>query len=418
MSESIELKGMEAIPAEWSVRPLGSLAEIIMGQSPSSSSYNTEGVGKLLIQGNADIADRKSNPRVWTSEVTKECELGDIIMTVRAPVGAIAKALHSACIGRGVCAIRSDEVNMEFLYQFLINYESDWKSLEQGSTFTAVNGKDIRNLKVVLPTNEEQQKIAEILSTVDEKIEVIEEKISITQDFKRGLMQRLLTKGIGHTEFYHSSVGEIPRSWKVSKLGEIGDFKNGINKSKEDFGHGFPFINLMNVFGTNTVKAKGLSLVNATQNELEDYQLLEGDVLFIRSSVKPEGVGLTAVVTTDLPNTVFSGFLIRFRDNGSLTTEFKKHCFFSNDFRRRLLNLSSVSANTNINQKALESLAIAIPPIEEQIQIAQIFEAFDEKISLLEEKRDVFLNLKSGLMQQLLSGKIRVNSQIQKQVIA
>jgi type I restriction enzyme, S subunit len=132
-------------------------------------------------------------------------------------------------------------------------------------------------------------------------------------------------KGYKQTE-----VGVIPEDWDVFPLGEIGKFKNGINKGSEAFGQGTPFVNLMDVFGVNFIDStENLGLVTCTNFEQGTYNLRRGDVIFIRSSVKPSGVGLTAVVENDLPATVYSGFLIRFRDNGKLATGFKRYCFSS-----------------------------------------------------------------------------------------
>lgn len=200
-----------------------------------------------------------------------------------------------------------------------------------------------------------------------------------------------------------TELGEIPTEWNIFKLKDIGNFKNGINKSKEDFGKGYPFVNLMNVFGISVIKPNGLSLVDINEKEKKDYNLLKGDVLFIRSSVKPSGVGLTSLVAEDISDTVFSGFLIRFRDNGTLITDFKRYCFYELGFRRRLLNLSSVSANTNINQNSLEGLLIPVPTHPEQQKIATILSTVDEKIEVIEEQIKETETLKKGLMQQLLT---------------
>lgn len=177
---------------KWEKKKFGMVAEINMGQSPESKSYNSEGNGIYLIQGNADISNKKSNPRNWTTEPTKVCEIGDLIFTVRAPVGAIAKSIHKACIGRGVCAIKNkSNSNIEYLYQFLLNYEPKWVRLEQGSTFTAVSGADIKSIEIPLPCLEEQTKIANFLSSIDEKINLCTIQIEKTEQYKKGLLQKM-----------------------------------------------------------------------------------------------------------------------------------------------------------------------------------------------------------------------------------
>lgn len=177
---------------DWEEKKLGEVAIITMGQSPESKSYNTELQGMLLIQGNADIKERVTLPRQWTNEPTKTCKIGDLILTVRAPVGSIAKSKHNACIGRGVCSITNKKNSvLEFVYQFLLSYETKWASLEQGSTFSAVSGSDIKSLKLNLPTLLEQQKIANFLLGIDGKIEQVNGELVKTQEFKKGLLQQM-----------------------------------------------------------------------------------------------------------------------------------------------------------------------------------------------------------------------------------
>lgn len=195
--------------------------------------------------------------------------------------------------------------------------------------------------------------------------------------------------------------------WLISELDKLGEFKNGINKGAEDFGHGKPFINLMDVFGRNQLDSPCLDLVNSTEAERELYSLLEGDVLFIRSSVKREGVGETVVLKKNLKDTVYSGFLIRFRGNNQLLNDFKRYCFWTKGFRNKLLSYSTTSANTNINQDSLKKLNLIYPSTNEQKKIACFLSAVDKKISLLKQKHSLLQQYKKGVMQQLFSQQIR-----------
>lgn len=212
------------------------------------------------------------------------------------------------------------------------------------------------------------------------------------------------------TGYKQTEVGVIPEEWNIFQLCELGKFKNGINKGSEAFGHGSPFVNLMDIFGFSSIgSGDSLDLVDTNYAEQQTYDLRKGDVIFIRSSVKPSGVGLTAVVEEDLPKTVYSGFLIRFRDTGTLSHGFKRHCFYEEGFRRRVIGASSVSANTNINQDSLRRLFLAIPPTKaEQEAIAEALndaDALIESLALLLAKKR---QLKQGAMQQLLTGKQRL----------
>lgn len=210
--------------------------------------------------------------------------------------------------------------------------------------------------------------------------------------------------------FQSTELGMIPLDWQVAELASIGKFKNGINKGNEDFGHGMPFVNLMDVFGVQAIhNSEKLGLVNSSPAERSTYDLRSGDVLFIRSSVKPSGVGLTALVQNDLPSTVYSGFLIRFRDGGVLEKNYKKYCFQEQVFRNNLIANSTVSANTNINQNELKKLFLVFPKnLEEQRAIVSLLSDMDTEIEALESKLAKYKQIKQGMMQNLLTGRIRL----------
>jgi type I restriction enzyme S subunit len=170
-------------------------------------------------------------------------------------------------------------------------------------------------------------------------------------------------------------------------------------------------VNLLDVFGVSQIDSMdNLGLIDSSNLERKNYNLQQGDVLFIRSSVKPSGVGLTAVIDGDLNSAIYSGFLIRFRDNGFINKGFKKYCFYDEGFRKRIIGASSVSANTNVNQENLKRLQLALPPTSaEQEAIATalsdtaaLIESLDK---LIAKKRDI----KQDAMQLLLTGKKRLH---------
>ena len=177
---------------DWNQENMSSVATVVMGSSPKSECYNDIQNGLPLLQGNADIRNRLSAPRVFTSEITKECQIGDILMSVRAPVGSVAKSIHHACIGRGIAAIHAKHPNsQEFLYQWLLSYEPRWVNISQGGTFDAINRDDLTQVVLTSPKPTEQQKIAECLSSVDELMAAQARKVDALKTHKKGLMQQL-----------------------------------------------------------------------------------------------------------------------------------------------------------------------------------------------------------------------------------
>lgn len=188
------LTGQRRLPGfsgEWEINQLGDIVELIMGQSPSSSNYNRHGDGLPLIQGNADIADRITIKRIFTTELTKLGKCGDILLSVRAPVGEVARAAFDVCLGRGVCAIRGGS---DFLYHYLISIESSWAHLSKGSTFDSINSAELRTLELRIPPSQaEQSAIATILSDMDSELAALEARRDKARQLKQGMMQELLT---------------------------------------------------------------------------------------------------------------------------------------------------------------------------------------------------------------------------------
>ena len=193
------LTGRTRLPGfsgEWETRRLGEIAAITMGQSPPSASYNLIGEGLSLIQGKADISGRATVDRTWTSAPSKVCEAGDIVLTVRAPVGAVAIAHNDACLGRGVCGLKP-LIDSQFLYCALVPLESQWERVGQGSTFSAADSGQVASFLVAVPSDSsEQRAIAAVLTDMDAEIAALERRLDKTRSIKQGMMQQLLTGAV------------------------------------------------------------------------------------------------------------------------------------------------------------------------------------------------------------------------------
>lgn len=188
LTAKTRLKGFSG---DWEVVRLGDVAEITMGASPKSEFYNQDSIGFPLIQGKNDTLGKQSLAITYTQKSLKECEEEDILMSVRAPIGFVFWASEKSSIGRGVCAIRAKQ-NQTFLFYILDFLEKKWERIGQGSTFTAISKNDILDFQFAIPPLTEQEKIAEILSEVDNGITLLEQKLESLKSQKRGLMQNLL----------------------------------------------------------------------------------------------------------------------------------------------------------------------------------------------------------------------------------
>lgn len=173
----------------WEERKLGEVAEVTMGQSPSSTNYTANPSDYILVQGNADLKNGYVFPRVWTTQITKTADAGDLIISVRAPVGDVAKTAFDVVLGRGVAGIKGNE----FLFQTLSKLKNDgyWKRLSTGSTFESINSDDIKSTIIQIPSLPEQEAIGNFFSTLDEEITQVEKKLASLKTMKATLLRKL-----------------------------------------------------------------------------------------------------------------------------------------------------------------------------------------------------------------------------------
>ena len=173
----------------WEQRKLGDVVQITMGQSPDGNTYSDEPSDYILVQGNADLQNGWVCPRIWTTQITKKADAGDLIMSVRAPAGAMGKTSYNAVIGRGVAAIKGNE----FIYQLLVKMDADgfWKTLSCGSTFESLNSENIKNAEVKIPTTAEQIKIGGYFQQLDNLITLHQRELEKLQNIKKSMLEKM-----------------------------------------------------------------------------------------------------------------------------------------------------------------------------------------------------------------------------------
>lgn len=385
----------------WQTKKLGKVCNIVMGQSPLSIAYNEDCVGLPLVQGNNDIKKGKTIERIYTSEITKTSEKGDIILTVRAPVGCIGIVHKKICIGRGVCSISTKKENQNFIFYFLKFFEPKWVSLEQGSTFTAVNSSDIRKLKIFLPPFPEQNRIVAILEIWDKYLEKLSRKIEIKKNIKKGLMQILLSGDVRLNGF--------SQKWKKVKLEEL----YNITSSKRVFQRewqtrGVPFY-------------RAREIIKLSKNGYVDNDLFISEKMYDdyrdkygvpkKNDLLVTGVGTIGIACRIKNNNKFyfkDGNIIWFKSKNLVSSEFVEQLFKMSIIINQILRNTPITTVATYTIDMAKKTIIYIPSIDEQTTIAKILTTADKEIETLEKKKKIIEEQKKFLLNSLVTGRIRV----------
>lgn len=400
-----EIKNIKAfynteIPSGWEVKELGKIALVNMGQSPDSENYNEIEEGLPLIQGNADIRNRKSFKRYFTTQLTKVCDEGDLILSVRAPVGSIGEASFKSCIGRGVCALKPNKVDKEYLYQLLLNSEDKWKKIEQGSTFTAVSSDDVRKFKLLVPKNEAEQKaIAKVLCAADAAIHTTEKLIAQKELRKKWLIQQLLTG--------KKRLKGFDGEWKEKKLSDLFD---RVTRKNTEGNTTVVTISAQRGF----VRQTDFFNKNIASEITDNYFLVErGEFCYNKSYSNGYPWGATKRLN-DFDKAVVTTLYICFgvKDEKKTNPQYFEQYFGANHLDKGLTKIAHEGGRAhgllNVTPSDFFSLKVTVPSFEEQTAIAQVLQAADKEISLLKAKAEKLREQKKGLMQVLLTGKVRL----------
>jgi type I restriction enzyme S subunit len=234
--ESYQESGIDIfgkVPCHWAVQRLKNSSAINMGQSPSSDDYNTDGIGHGFLQGNADFGDEYPVARSFCPVATKLANPGDILFSVRAPVGAINTADQIYGIGRGLCAITaSDSQCSRFLYYSLHLVREAMLSIATGSTYEAVTVNQVANAVCLAPPLPEQRAIASFLDRETSKIDALVSEqrrlVELLKEKRQAVISHAVTKGLDPTVPMKPSgipwLGDVPAHWEVTRFGWVCDY--------------------------------------------------------------------------------------------------------------------------------------------------------------------------------------------------
>lgn len=423
MKEGYKKTELGWIPEEWKVARLSEISSLIDGDRSSKYPSPSEIVEKgILFLSTSNIKNNKlvlDDCKYITKEKFDSLNKGklknnDLIITLRGTIGSVAKFNTSLKHETGfinaqmlIIRVLEDSISTDYLWSFLSSdkCQNNIDVISSGSAQPQLTKKDLLCLKVAIPPLEEQQKIAEILSTVDAQIDDTDKLIEKTKELKKGLMQRLLTKGIGHSEFKKSEVGEIPVEWKVVKINDICEIVDYRGKTPQKVDKGIFLVTAKNI-------GKGYIDYTSSQEYIKesDYDSVMsrgtpeiGDVLFTTEAP------LGNIANVDNINIALAQRVIKFRgDKDRLNNYYLKYYMLGERFQQDILHEATGSTVLGIKGSRLKNVLLAVPPLYEQEKIAHILTAVDNQISEYENEKIKLEELKKGLMQQLLTGKIRV----------
>ncbi len=384
------------------------IAKLIMGQSPPSSTYNDDGKGLPFYQGKTDFGFINPKPRKYCTSPSKVAEEGDILISVRAPVGPVNIANKKCCIGRGLAAIRANNFDQKFLYFNLISQENNIASLGTGSTFKAINKSQLESVDIPDIPLPEQRKIAYVLSTIQKAIEQQDKLIKTTTELKKALMQKLFTEGLYGEKQKETEIGLVPESWKVMLLKDIiMQAKGGGTPStqKAEYWGGNIFwttskwLKEEKIFLNNgEKKITKIGLENSSSNLLPAYNLLISTRVVI---------GKVAINTIPIAYSQdLTGLWI---DDKLFDLRFIAYQFLSKRVSDYLQTLKRGATIQGITREDLLNTKIAIPSYSDQKEIGDVIQNFDHKIELHQKKKQTLTDLFKTLLHELMTGQRRVN---------
>lgn len=398
MNKILEKKN---IPKEWNVVKFRDVCDVEFGKKVDAGLNNYLEIGDVDIKnGSYDISQKVKKTVSGSIQVPKGTLL---ISKVRPTRGAITVLDNDTNVSAGFSRLK---IASKFFY-YVASQDKFLKYLgdrSTGSTYPTCKDEDILEYQFLCPVSiSEQERISELLETVDAQIQQTEGIIKTTEKLKKGLMQDLFTKGIGHAKFKETELGIIPSEWKVKRLSEVAEIKRGkfSHRPRNDpkfYGGNIPFIQTGDVVSSDGRISRFSQTLNERGSEVSKLFPSGTIIMTIAANIGDTGIlsfdscfpdSLVGITTKDEIDPIFLEYFLRTR-------------------KAYLNSIATKSAQKNINLEKLEPMSVVVPPAEEQEKISMILESVNEKEKFNKRLLEKQKQIKKGLMQDLLSGEVRV----------
>ena len=416
---------MTKLPDGWETKRLDEIADIVMGQSPPGSTYNENGEGQPFFQGKTEFGEVHPTVRKYTTAGTKFAKAGDILMSVRAPVGPTNIADIDCVIGRGLAAIRAKTVvSQNYLRWSLKHLEIDIQSKGTGTTFDAITGETLRGTLVALPPIDEQNKIVELLedhlSRLDAAlVDVKQAKVKAAQ-FRRSILHAAFTGNID--SYGDKRVTELPIGWEMRTLSKcLEKLKSGKlaerGWSPQCLSHPTNDENTWGVLKTTSVQMGEYQ--PQYNKELPEsltpkigLEVNPGDFLVTTTGPRNR-CGIICHVKTTPRKLIFSGKILRFRANEEIVLpNWLLYILMSPEYQTTLdgLKVGTSDSSVSIGNQQILDLVIPVPSIEVQLKILQQLEVnlsnLEASVSLIDSMEKQSGGLRRSLLQAAFSGQL------------
>jgi type I restriction enzyme S subunit len=419
MKESFIEAVVGTVPRCWKIRPLEQISNFITkGGTPTTYGFDwaSEKDGVPFFRSEC-VTDDGFNPKgmnfipiaAHQQMIRSEVKTGDLLMTITGNIGRVARAperFEKANINQHIARIRIREegcVDTNYVYQCLKHdgYTAYYRAILTGQAYPQISLQQVRETPIACPPLPEQQKIASILTAMDDKLDVIARQIATSKTLKQGLMQTLFSRGFGIQD---------AADWPTVSLHEVAEVRTGVAKGKKGINAPIelPYLRVANVQDGH-IDLREVKTIQVETTQVERYSLQAGDVLMTEGG-DFDKLGRGDVWKAQIAPCLHQNHVFAVRPDADKLNSHYLAALAASDYGKQYF-ISCAKRTTNlasINSSQLKAFPVLLPSLDEQARIAEIVDAANARIAVLKTKQSHYQTLKNGLMQKLLTGEWRV----------